>query len=366
MGEVESLNDLSRIYYTPEHPGGFSGADKLANAVSGRFTKKQVKDWLQSQETYTLHKSASKRFPRNKYIVSNINYLWQADLSDMRSLSQYNDEYNYILCVIDVFSKFAYARPLKKKDSKSIIRSFKSIFAETNSKPEHLQTDKGTEFTSKQVRNLFKSFNINYYVTNNPDIKASIVERFQRTLKGKMWRYFTYKNTYRYIDVLDNLVLSYNNSKHSSIQMCPSQVNSDNISTVWQNLYDRGSSKKKTNVTVPHLKIGDHVRITKMKYTFEKGYETNWSDEIFAISSILPRKPWFVYTLQDLKGEHIQGTFYERELQRIVMNSNSFYKIEKVLKSRYTGQKKEILVKWKGYPNKFNTWIPYSNVTNLS
>lgn len=359
------LEEINRIYYDPSNPAGFGSIDKLSKAMKEKMDKKQVKEWLQSQETYTLHKPIRKKFPRNRYILSNINELWQADLSDMRTYAQYNDGFNYILCVIDVFSKYAFARPMKKKNSETTKECFESIFTESNSTPTHIQSDKGTEFISKDVQKYFKSKKINYYTTNNPDIKASIVERFQRTLKMKMWRYFTHNNTYRYVDVLQDLIYSYNHSIHSSIKMCPCDVSSNNIMTVWTNLYDRGSNKLSLENSKPNFNVGDYVRITKYKHVFQKGYESNWSDEIFIISSIIDRSPWIVYTITDLQNEPIVGTFYERELQKVTYNPTSQYKIDKIIGTRYSGNRKEVLVKWRGYPDKFNSWILASSLQEI-
>lgn len=356
------LENINRIYYDVSHPAGYSSVNKLADAMKGEMDEKEVKKWLQSQETYTLHKPVNRRFPRNKYVLSNFNELWQADLSDMRTYSEYNDGYNYILCVIDVFSKYAYARAIIKKNSTTIKSCFENIFNEAEATPRHIQSDKGTEFVSKDVRQYFKSKNVNYYTTNNPDIKASIVERFQRTLKMKMWRYFTHKNTYRYIDILQDLLHSYNHSVHSSIKMCPSDVNSSNIMTVWRNLYDKENLKRTVVSEFGKFNIGDYVRITKYKHIFQKGYETNWSDEIFVITSIINRTPWLVYTLKDLQDEPITGTFYARELQKVSYDPASTFKIDKILRTRYSGNRKEALVKWRGYPNKFNSWILVSSL----
>lgn len=298
---MDPLLEINNIYYDPKHPAGFSSIEKLSNTMRGKMSKKDVRKWLQSQDTYTLHKPVQRKFARNKYILSNVNELWQADLSDMRTYSKYNNGFNYILCVIDVFSKYAYARPMKKKNSETIIECFESIFNESNVTPTHIQSDKGTEFVSKDVKKYFKSKNINYYTTNNPDIKASIVERFQRTLKSKMWRYFTFKNTYKYIDILQDLIYSYNHSFHSSIKMCPCDVSCNNIMTVWRNLYDRKvTDEPSSQYSLPKFHIGDNVRISKYKHIFQKSYECNWSDEIFVISSIIDRSPHVVYTLQDL------------------------------------------------------------------
>lgn len=356
------LNSIHNIYYDVSHPAGYSSINTLTKAMGNKMNRSQVKKWLQSQETYTLHRPVQRKFPRNKYILSNYNYLWQADLSDMRSLNNFNDGYNYILCVIDCFSKYAFVRCIKNKDAKTIRKCFESIFAEANATPTHIQSDKGTEFVSKCVNNFFKSKDINYYSTNNPDIKASIVERFQRTLKTKMWRYFTHKNTNRYVDILQDLVHSYNHSFHSSIKMRPCDVNSTNIMQVWRNLYTKNKSK---SASVSIFNVGDYVRITKYKHIFQKGYETNWSDEIFVISSIIYKKPWVLYTLKDLNDEVISGTFYEKELQRVSYDPRSTYKIDKILDYRYSGVRREALVKWKGYPNTFNSWISVKNIKKI-
>lgn len=362
---MDPFERITEIYYDASHPAGFSNIEKLTNAMKGDMSKNEVKKWLQSQDTYTLHRPVHKKIPRNKYILSNFNELWQADLSDMRTYSQYNDDYNYILCVIDVFSKYAYARAMKNKKSETVKTCFESIFNEANATPTHIQSDKGTEFVSKDVQKYFKSKNINYYTTNNPDIKASIVERFHRTLKTKMWRYFTYKNTYRYIDILQDLLYAYNHGYHTSIKMSPSEVNSTNIKTVWNNLYDRKTKTKHLSISLPKLHVGDHVRITKYKHVFQKGYESNWSDEIFVITSVIDRSPWVVYTLNDLQGEPIIGTFYEKELQKVNYDPTSTYKIDKIIRSRRSGNRKEVLVKWKGYPDKFNSWILASNLRKI-
>lgn len=355
---------MTKIYYDVSHPAGFSSISRLTEAMRGKLKRKDVTKWLQSQETYTLHKPSQKHFPRNKYILSNYNELWQADLSDMRTYSKYNDGYKYILCVIDVFSKYAFARAMKNKKPDTIKTCFDSIFAEAKATPRHIQSDKGTEFVSKNVRDYFKSKNINYYTTNNPDIKASIVERFQRTLKMKMWRYFTFKNTHKYINILQDLLHSYNHSFHTSIKMTPSEVNCDNIMTVWQNLYGKKENNKYMSEH-PSLQIGDHVRITRHKHIFEKGYETNWSEEIFVVDSIIRRSPWIVYTLRDLENEPITGTFYSKELQKVFYDPTTKHKIDKIIESRRVGGRKEVLVKWKGYPSKFNSWIPASDIKEI-
>lgn len=135
--------------------------------------------------------------------------------------------------------------------------------------------------------------------------------------------------------------------------------------TLWRNLYFDGHSSNSNLKKLPKFKVGDYVRITKHKHTFQKGYESNWSDEIFIITSVILRSPWVVYTLKDLEDESITGTFYEKELQKVTISPTSEYKIDKIIRYRKSGVRKEALVKWKGYPNKFNSWVLLSTIKKL-
>lgn len=354
---------LAKIYYDPAHPASFTTADALWKAAHKTIPKAQVTEWLQSQEPYTLHRPLRKKFPRNRYVVYNKDELWQADLNDMQSLQQENDGYRYLLTVIDVFSKYAWAKPLKKKTGAAITNAFETIFHESGRKPLKLQTDKGKEFTNHVFQAFLKKQDIHYYTTNNPDIKASIVERFNRTLKARMWRYFTYYSSYRYVDVLPQLLHAYNHRVHRSIKMAPADVNDGNILQVWRTLYASPTSSTTTKVQTPKFKVGDTVRISREKMIFEKGYEKNWSEEIFNIVQVIKRKP-VVYRLKDLQGEPIEGTFYEKELQRVRVEPSSEFKIDKILDAKGKGVSRKVLVSWKGYPAKFNSWILASQLVS--
>ena len=212
-----------------------------------------------------------------------------------------------------------------------------------------MQSDGGSEFTNKIVQNLFKQKKIHFFITHNAT-KASVVERFNRTLKTKMWKYFTEMNTKRYIDVIDKLMQSYNRTWHRSIKMEPAAVTTDNQSQVWQTLY--GNSTRFSPKC--SFKIGDTVRISREKFRFEKGYEQNWTREIFTICKIINRSP-VVYKLKDLGGDVIDDTFYKEELQKIT--DSGYYPVEKVLKTRKKKGKLEYFVKFQGYPEKFNVRV---------
>ncbi len=191
---------------------------------------------------------------------------------------------------------------------------------------------------------------------NHPRTKAQIVERVLRTLKGKMWKYFTHAQTHKYIDVLDQLVQSYNRTYHRSIGMAPAEVNHQNAEDVWRRLYEDSPAGRR-KFERPRYVVGDLVRISKARRTFKKGYEGNWSRELFRVTEVKRSQPP-TYAIGDLRGEPVLGSFYHEELQR-VGEMPELYAVESVLDERRLGGKAaEVLVKWLGYPAQFNTWIP--------
>ena len=176
------------------------------------------------------------------------------------------------------------------------------------------------------------------YSTNNEG-KFVAPERFIRTLKSKIYKYMTSISKNVYIDKLDDIVNEYNNTYHTTIKMKPIDVkNNTYINT-----------DKETNDKDPKFKVGDHVRISKNKNIFAKGYNPNWSEEVFVIKKVKNTVPW-TYVINDLNGEEIMGTFYGKELQK---TNQEEFRIEKVIKRKSD----KMYVKWKGYDNSFNSWI---------
>lgn len=352
------MTNLEKYYFDPSFPGSFSGLSSFSKGLKDnniKVSKQELKKWMLDQEEYTLHKPLRKKFPRNKTMVYGIDNTWQADLIDMQKLSKENDGYKYLLTVIDVFSKYAWVIPIKNKTNSNIIEAFSKIFSQR--KPNKIHTDKGTEFIGKETQKYFEKNNISFYSLNS-EMKAAIIERFNRTLKEKMWRYFSKSKNKNYLNVLDNLVESYNNTYHRSIKQKPIEVTTTNSDEVFDNLYGFEPKKindfSKENKTLK-FKRGDLVRISKYKHIFDKGYTPNWTREIFKIHDILIRdNP--VYVIKDYSDEIIDGVFYEWELQK-VYKSNEEYKIEEILKTKKTKDGLEYFVKWLGYPSKFNSWV---------
>ena len=295
---------------------------------------------------------------KRRVLVSGIDKIWAAALTDMSALERYNQGYKFLLLVIDIFSKYGWIVPLENKKGKTVAEALKKIFESSKRKPKKMWTDKGREFYNEDVKGLIKGSKEDsdkLYSTENEE-KSSVVERWIRTMKEKMWKYFTDNNTNTYIDILPELVSDYNNTKHSSIKMTPVEASKKkNEFTVWRNLYP---DRLKINTLKPKFSVGDRVRISKKKAIFEKGYTTRWTEEIFMITKIQNTKP-VTYKIADLNGEEIDGTFYEPELQK---TEQQVFRIEKVIEKK--GNKS--LVKWKGYSNKFNSWVDNKDLVNLS
>jgi hypothetical protein len=293
-----------------------------------------------------MHKPARKNFPRRRVKVLFPGDLLQADLVDMQKYSKDNKGYKYLLTVIDCFSKKGWAAPVKDKSGPLVTKAMESILPDN---VKNLQTDQGLEFFNKHFSALMKARNINHYHTYS-HMKASIVERWNRSLKGWMWREFSIQGNYKWLDMLPKLVDKYNNKIHRSIGMKPNQVNLQNKDIV----YDRLMNKRVIN-SKPKYKVGDTVRISKYKHIFSKGYNPTWTGELFTIDQVQDTKP-VTYILKDENGEIIKGGFYEQEIQKT--KHKDVYLVEKVIKRK--GDK--LFVKWLGYPPTHNSWLDVKDV----
>lgn len=243
--------------------------------------------------------------------ASKINERFQADLIVLPKLSRSNSNYKYLLTAIDVLSKYAFVFPIKRKKGPDVRAAFEKLFSKTSFK--YLQVDKGLEFYNKYVQSLMKDHNVCMYSIYS-DKKASVIEAFNRTIMNKIQKYLTYNNTKRFVDVLPDLVNSYNNSVHSATKMKPSSVNENNQMLAWMNAF----GKKLKNVKIKQVyNQGDFVRIKIYKNVFDKGYSPNFSNETYVISKVNNSIP-ITYKLSNNNGEII-GSFYTEELSKIVI-----------------------------------------------
>ena len=221
----------------------------------------------------------------------------------MQSLSRKNKGIKYLLCAIDLYSKYAFVIPLKDKKGISIVNAFNKIIKQSNRKPNKIWVDQGGEFYNYVFEKWLSDIDINMYSTYKEG-KSVVAERFIRTLKNKLYKHMTTTGKNVYYNVLDDVVNKYNNTKHSTIKMKPIDVK--NNKRVYIDKHNEKDSK---------FKVGDRVRISRYKNIFAKGYAPNWSSEIFIVDKINDTVP-YTYNLKDLNDEEIIGSFYDKELQK--------------------------------------------------
>ena len=328
-----------KIASDPKNDGYQRG---LASMVYKFFDKKSKGSGITTNEfnyqlENELHKPVIKKFKKRKVYSSFKDNIWGVDLADMESLSKLNKGFKYLLCAIDLFSKYAWVIPLKDKKGTSIVNAFKKIVLQKR-KPNKIWVDQGSEFYNQPFKDFLKINNTEMYSTFNKG-KSVVAERFIRTLKNTIFKHMTTISKNVYIDVLNDIVNKYNNTVHRTIKIKPIDVTGDSYAE-----YNEDFNKKG-----PKIKVNDHVRISKYKNIFAKDYVPNWSEEVFIVNKI-KNTVALIYAISDLNNKPITGTFYEKELQK---TNQKEFKIEKVLKRK--GDK--LYVKWKGYDNSFNSWI---------
>ena len=250
-----------------------------------------------------------------------------------------------------MFSKYSWVVPLKDQKGVSIVNAFQKVLDSSKNKTNKIWVDKGSEFYNNVFKKWLKDNDIIMHSTYNEG-KFVVAERFIKTLKNKIYKHMIAisKNVYFDVlddivfDVLDDIVDEYNNTYYKTIKMKPGDVKSDSFAE-----YNGIAFNEESNEKDPKLKVGDHVRISKFKTVFAKGYKPNSTEEIFILKKIKNAAPW-TYVISDLNGEEIVGSFYEKELQK---TNQKEFRIEKVIKKK----RNKLYVKWKGYNNSFNSWI---------
>ncbi|XP_044005885.1 uncharacterized protein LOC122850894 [Aphidius gifuensis] len=329
----------------------------IANSLQSQF-QEFIKNYRLEFETtqksslriVSLHKPARRNYTRRHVDIKGLDETWQADLVDMQAYTSVNQNYKYLLTIIDIFSKFAWTIPIKSKTGKDVTAAMKSVL-DKGRIPKNLHVDQGKEFYNKEFEGLMQKHKIHMYSTYS-NLIASVVERFNRTLKNKMWEKFTYQGSYKWLEILPHLLENYNNSKHRTIKMKPIDVTKGNKKQLLRNVYKKFQQNRDIK---NKFKIGDKVRISKYKTVFEKGYTPNFTTEIFTIKEVKYTDP-VTYKLIDYKNNPIEGGFYEEELTKV--KYPDIYLVEKIVKKR--GDK--LHVKWLGFDDTHNSWINKSDL----
>ena len=360
---------LSLIYSTPGKEGAFSSVNKLHRILKrngyANVTKSQIQKWLDKTYTYSIHKFRKIKYPRNPIIAKYKDHIWQADLLFFPDIASFNDRKICIFVCIDVVSRFAWGEPMINKSGVQTTKAFEKILKRAHPrKPEKLQTDKGREFYNKDFKNLMKEQNIILYSTES-DMKAAIAERCIKEIKKLVYRYLTFKQTNRYIDVLQKIFDSYNNTFHSTIQTEPSNVNVSNQGDILQNLYGKIWNHDRLLDPTPKFKIGDLVRLSLTRTAFTKGYKGFWTTEVFTIDEIKRFQPYTQYRLKDENQEIVDGLFYEAELQLAHPDSIRFTRIKSIIRKKNIKGKQWVLVNWENEPPSVKKWIRADKISSV-
>lgn len=319
--KIQTVNGRWRIstkcFNCKTNKSKFIKAPEIEQNISNKsiISNKKLDDTDKLLLAKELHKPVRIRFPKRRIITHGIDDLWAVDLVIMRNYSDQNEGYCYIITVIDTFSKFAWAFPLKKKDGINVSKAFEKIIEQAKTQnhqtPKLLHADKGLEFENKHFKNVLQKYDIHMYHTQNEE-KSAIIERFNRTLNGKMRIYFEVQKSKKWINILPKLLDEYNfKNIHRSIGMKPCEVNKSNENDVLHKLF---SIKNKPKSKIK-FSVGDRVRIKAFKKTFGNKFNNNWTREIFVVNEILNTNP-ITYKIIDLKNEEIVGSFYNEELQK--------------------------------------------------
>ena len=286
-----------------------------------------------------LRTRALKSFPRRKIHTAYVNQYWGADLVDMSNVKSKNQNITFLLNVVDLYSRFAWSIPLKSKTGKEVCDAFKSIGAW----PEHLWVDEGKEFYNSHVKAWCTEHKIELYSTHS-GLKSVFVESFNKTMKEAFYRHFTENQNTKFSTFLPVFMDTYNNRIHSATEETPYNV--------YHKIKPSLEFDDRVSVNKCKFKVGDYVRLSKLKRTFEKGYTDRWTYEVFKITFIDKRYQPVMYNVVDLLGEPLDGACYQQEL---LATKIPFFKvIEKVVQRKKVGNKEMVLVKYKGYDDKFN------------
>jgi len=363
---------LRQVYYGLDSSAAFAGAQKVYDEAKRRDKKinmGDVMDFLNGERTYTMHRPARKRFPRLHTIPSGLHTDWQCDLAIFDALKRENDGYAYLLVCIDVLSRKIVVSPVKSKRSENMIEAFDKVFEKTKGiKPHKLYSDSGVEFQAKKMLDYFAQKDILKRVMYSPNLHAGVVERTNRTIKERLYRYFSERNTERWIDVIDKIVDGINGSVNRMTGLRPDSVTFDNAEDLMKRLYkdeEEGKGYQQKNKTVTKFSVGNIVRISKEKGAFGKGYHPNYTDELFRIRAVSNAPSNTLepphYIIEDLEGELIKGVFYTPEL--VLTKEDTTHRVAEILKSRTIRNGiKEHFVRWVGYSKKHNSWIKETDI----
>ncbi|KAL3104474.1 hypothetical protein niasHT_027184 [Heterodera trifolii] len=371
--DLKKLRLLEFLYKDLSSPVAFTSVEPLlreARKSQPKINRTDVQNYLATQRTYTLHRQAKRRYRRLPTLAPGLHTEWQADLAIFDRLVKQNRGYKYLLVCIDTLSRQLFVEPVKTKTSANMIIAFGRIFKRSKYIPWKVLTDQGKEFTARAVQHFFRAKDIEHFcMLTSPQFHAGMAERANRSIKERLYRYFTERNTYTWIDVVQDIVRAINHSPNSSIGMRPADVNFKNAEALRRKLHNAAENVVRRQ---PRYRVGDRVRIEKYKHVFKKGYLPRFTNELFTVAEVHPERSPVVYRLRDDHNEIISGnktnSFRVRLPRKLQFNSEWEVGLAVIVyphswPSIGTVEQQFVQIEWQT-GNTVRIEVPPSNVTN--
>lgn len=360
---------LRRLYVDPSSPASFGGIDRLyhvAKSEDASITRAVVRRFLAGETTYSLFRDVKRPTKRAKFMAYTLNGKWSSDLLDLHQFQAENNGHTFFICFVDVLSRFALGYPLKNKAATSVRDALQKAIAERGQAPSILSTDQGTEYKGK-AGEFMKSSGIQHNLSNDTVPKSAIAERFLRTIRDRLNRFFSESDSHTWIHVIPKIIASYNGSPHRAHGLAPRDVNEANAGVVWRILYAdtinqrpipgrKPDRRRIINRKKPKYSVGDTVKITLGRYNpLLKRSGRRFTIEDFTVAQVLNRRGVHCYRLKDARDEQLIGVFYEEEMQA-TRNEEQIYRVERILRRRTFKGRRQVLIRWYGYGSEHDSW----------
>ena len=374
---MSNYNHLQKVYEDIGHPSGYSSIGKLEKYLKNQgeknISKKKILEFLKKQPGWSYHGFVPRSFVRRPIKVCRPGHILGTDIADMtKSVSIHNNNFRYILVLIDCFSRKLSLTALRNKSNQTTANALEDFLNKTQYKYRYIFSDQGGEYIGNHTQKLYEKFNIIRYSVKNRRFKCAIAERVVKTIKERIHKYFTQNNTLKYIDILKKVEDAYNNSEHKGLgYQTPNRVHAmtdlnevkkQECIQLRRKYLNYGSIRlreyKKMVSNGNNSVLDGYVRLllNNAEGVFAKSFQPIFTEEIFKIRCVKKSLP-VSYWLEDLKGLPIEGVVYEKELKPVSLPDE--YVIEKVI-STHTDKdtrKKKYMVKWRGYPEHFNSYV---------
>ena len=356
--EKHLLNNYTNV----ESPVSYLSPRKVYLYYKKQLPLDKIRKILAKYESYTLLKPEGKLKIHTPTLSFYPGDLIQGDLFFVNKLAEYNDGINYILSCICVHSKYAYLEPMITKNAEETKQKLAMILERMPAKPNILAFDQGTEFKNSNISSFLKNMKIRIFFAMG-EHKCAVVEKFQKTIQKSIYSYLVENETFRYVDVLQDLVNNYNNTIHTTISpLTPTEVLDIKNVNILEKAHSKIKSKLRHKKIKAKFKVGDKVRVSLKKTKFARSYDIANSYEEYFIEHVLKDRITPFYILKDWKGRTLKGKFSQNQLQHIDLDMHR----GDVIKERRKKGKKEYLMKFKGYDDSFNEWISEENMKKIN